>query len=195
MARDLLIDPLMVNLAKRASLWKRYSFIFAGTLVICAVLAVAGVYAYRKVQPRRLALRAEAYLEKKDYKSAALTARRGLAIDASSVECYRALARGAEKLGVSEALTFRQRLAALQPKSPEASLDLAETAMRFGEVGIATEALAKIGANETQNVRYQGTLGNVTAALKQWDAAATAFEKALTMDPANVELQIRYALV
>ena len=112
----------MVDLAKPAVPWKRYSFIAAGILLLCAPLGYIGVRVYRKWEPKRLAVRAEAFLEKKDYKSAILTTRRGLTINPNNPDCYRVLAKIAEKFGSSDAVSLRQRAATLQPKSPEASL-------------------------------------------------------------------------
>ena len=65
--------------------------------------------------------------------------------------------------------------------------------MRFGDLGVAGQALAKMGESEKQKARYQTDLGTLAVARNQWDAATKAFEKALKMEPANANLQLQLA--
>jgi len=182
----------MVNIAKRSRPWRRYLFI---------ALALAGLGAglyfgrgqYHRWRAAQLSRQANAFLEKKDFTSAALTAQRGLRVDFNSAECWEVLAKIAEQYGQRDAIFARSRVAEIRKGSLEAVLNCAETALRLGDPGSAAEALGKASAGCREDARYQAMRGKVGAALGKWDEAVDGYTRALQRDPQNEEYRLGHA--
>ncbi len=157
----------------------------AGVLVLLAVLAVAGSWAYRRWEPARLAGQARALLGKGDIPGALLTARRALQINPTSEPASRVMAEVTEKIQVPSMLDWRQRVAELNPGSSEDTLAWASTALRLRQPSVATQALAGIPEAERDTARFHATAGLAAVTSGHAPNAMSHFARAAQLEPEN----------
>lgn len=105
------------------------------------------------------------------------------------------MADTAELTGSREALSWRERVVALEPNVPGNNIALAATALRFGQLDFAHEILEAIKPEARGNVRYHQLTGAIAVAEKQPAVAETEFAAALQLEPSNQQLALNLATV
>jgi Flp pilus assembly protein TadD len=167
----------------------------AGALLL---LIIAGCWVYKFClhwQVRRFVSRGQTYLSWGDYKSATLTARRVLELDATDADALRILAEVCEREGVNLALDWRRQVVKNRPESVSDVVALAQTALKFGDITTAKDALERIGAKAQTNAAYHEALGQLAGANKQPDQAERHFEQALKLQPNDQKVKLELATV
>lgn len=150
---------------------------------------------YGALREKHLAKQTQEFLALGDYRSAVLVARRVLQLNQSNVAACRVMAEAAEIAGRSEALSWRQRVAALQPNVPENEIALAATALRFGQLELARKFLDSIAPAARASVKYHELSGGLAIARKQLAVAETHFAAALQLEPSNARLALNLATI
>ncbi len=151
--------------------------------------------AYVHWQPERLARAAQAAADAGDVAEASLLTQRALQIDGNNASATRTMANLAEKIGSPEESIWREQVLRLVPDSGPDRLALVRAALRAGKLAQAEEALAKVAAQDRENVGYQSAAGDLALALNKNQEAETHFTQALARDPDNAELQFSLAFV
>ena len=105
------------------------------------------------------------------------------------------MAETAEVAGRAEALSWRQRVAALEPNVHGNKIAHAETALRFGQIDHARKLLDAIAPAARASVKYHQLAGALAVAEKQLAAAETEFAAALQLEPNNQQLLLNLATV
>jgi predicted Zn-dependent protease len=165
----------------------------------CLALFLAlscGVYrGYEALREKHLARQARAFVGKGDYQSAVLVARRILQLHQNNVAACRVMAEAAEMANRAEALSWRQRISALEPNVPENQVALAATALRFGEIDLAHKVLDSVAPAARASVKYHELSGGVAIAEKQPEVAEEQFAAALQLEPGNPRLVLNLASI
>ena len=124
-----------------------------------------------------------------------LVARHLLQLDPNSVAACRVLAETAELAGRHEAVSWRERIVALEPNVSENNVALAATALRFGQLNLAGKVLEKVEPAGRRNVKYHQLAGALAIAEKQPALAETEFAAAFQLEPNNQQLALNLATV
>ncbi len=172
-------------------LWTRR---FAACLLL-AILAFGSYRGYGVWRERHLAKQTREFLAKGDYQSAVLVACHLLELNQNNVAACRVMAETAALAGRGEAISWRQRVASLEPNAPENKIALVSTALRFGQFDLARKVLDAIEPSARANVKYHQLAGALAVAEKQPAAAETQFAAALQLEPNNQQLALNLATV
>lgn len=163
--------------------------------LLLAALAFGGYRGYGVWRKRHLSKQTQDFYARGDYQSAVLVARRLLQRDPDNLAACRVMADTAELAGRSEALTWRERIVALEANVPGNKVTLAATALRFGQVDLARKVLDAIKTEAAGNVKYHQLAGAIAVADKNSALAETEFAAALRLEPNNQQLALNLATV
>ncbi|MEY2495564.1 MAG: hypothetical protein QOJ45_2056 [Verrucomicrobiota bacterium] len=166
-----------------------------GVCVLLAALAFGGYRGYGAWREHHLAKQTQEFFDCGDYKSAVLVARHLLELNQNSVAACRVMAETAELAGRGEALSWRQRVAALEPNVAGNKIALAGTALRFGQFDLVHKILDAIAPAARANVKYHQLAGALAVAEKQPATAEAEFAAALQLEPSNQQLVLNLATV
>ncbi|MEN3369394.1 MAG: hypothetical protein V7609_1537 [Verrucomicrobiota bacterium] len=166
-----------------------------GVCVLVAALSFGGYRGYCAWREHHLAKQTQEFFAKGDYKSAVLVARHLLELNHNSVAACRVMAETAELAGRGEALSWRQRVAVLEPNLPGNKIALAGTALRFGQFDHARKILDAIEPAARASVKYHQLAGALAVAEKQPALADAEFAAALQLEPNNEQLVLNLATV
>lgn len=172
----------------------RKSWIIAlGVILSLGLLAFGLVRLYRNWEPRFLMGAAHEFLEKRDYSSAALVARRALQLNPANVDACRIVAGILESKGEPEAIRWRRRVVQLAPESLNDKLVLVATALRLNNLSAAQEALALANEGAEKDPSYESSAGAVAFALGNFKEAQKHYGTALRLSPQAESNQFNYA--
>lgn len=165
-----------------------------GALVILVVVCVEGSSLYHRWQERRSLARAGAYLNRGEYRLAALSARRAIDLNAKDPEPVRLLARVAERVSDPSALDWRRKAVELAPNSNDDRIALALCALQFKNLDAAQQALSAIPPNDQQTGAFQAAAAQVAEARHDKEGAEADWAKAVQLEPNNGGYRLQLAL-
>ncbi len=168
---------------------------FALASGVCLLIAVVwgGQRGYRHWEERKWMRQAHAAFAQEDLRAAAMAAQRAYAVDPSSVEACRTLAKIGERQKDPEAVEWRQRAVALQPDSLGDRLAFAEGALRLGQNAIVADALAAVPAAQQNDPRYHTTAAHFALARNDRGSAEQHFQAAARLAPNEPEKELELA--
>ncbi len=143
----------------------------------------------------RLSAEGNALVDKGDFKRAGLAARRILQINSESAEGARILARIAERFRSRTAIELRQRVVSLGNASPDDYYALARTAIIFGELKTAQDALEKLPTPVKNTGEYHACAADLALARGDGAGVERELSEAIRLDPANKEFSFRRTLL
>jgi predicted Zn-dependent protease len=162
--------------------------------VLVAIVAFGGYRGYGVWRKRHLSQQAQDFLAQKDYQSAVLVARHLLQLDPASIAACRIMAETAELAGKRDALSWREQVAALEPRAAN-KIALASTALRFAQFDLAHRTLDAVDIPGRANTKYHQLAGALAIAEKKTAVAETEFAAALELEPNNEQLALNLASV
>jgi predicted Zn-dependent protease len=183
-----------VRALARRDFYKRWARRLAACVLVAAV-SFGGYRGYCVWREHHLAKQTQEFFDRGDYKSAVLVARHLLELNQNSVAACRVMAETAELAGRAEALSWRQRVAALEPNLPRNQIAFAGAALRFGQFDRARKILDAIAPAARASVKYHQLAGTLAVAEKQSALAETEFAAALQLEPNNQQLVLNLATV
>ncbi len=160
----------------------------------CA-LVFAGHRGYVSWRQAHLERQTQQFIAKGELGSAVLVARRLLAMNENNLAASRAMAEMAEHAGKPEAVSWRKRVARLEPNVPANHLALAKSALRFGQTDLAENVLKALPESARHGAAYHQISGVYALSRGDAAAAATHFGAALEVEPANANLALNVALL
>lgn len=163
-------------------------------MVLAAVLC-GGYLGYRAWRENHLEKQTRAFFKNRDYQSAVLVARHLLQLDQNNVAACRVMADTAELAGRGEALSWRQRVSALEPNLPENAIALATTSLRFGRIDLARKVLDGLAPAARDTVKYHQLAGAIAVAEQKPALAQEHFAAALKLEPGNPTTTLNLATV
>ena len=179
---------------ERRDFYRRWARRLAVCLLVAGI-AFGGYRGYGVWRKSHLSKQSQDFFARGDYQSAVLVARRLLQRDPNNVAACRVMADTAELAGRSEALTWRERIVALEPNVPGNKVALAAAAMRFGQLGLARKILDAIKIEANGSVKYHQLAGAIAVSDKNSTLAETHFANALQLEPSNQQLALNLASV
>jgi predicted Zn-dependent protease len=163
-------------------------------IIFFVFIAWGGWDAYQRWEERHLVRRGAAYLSGGDLRQAALSARRALQLDETSVPAIRVLARAAEAADDRNAIDWRRKAADLEPNSTEDTLALANCALQFNDVATAEKALQQINQNARDTAEFHAAAARLANAKKQPAEMENHWGRVLELAPQNKSYQLESGL-
>jgi Flp pilus assembly protein TadD len=157
-------------------------------LLVMAVVAAGGWFgrkAYKRSTERRLVTEASQYLEKKDFRNAVLCLQRAIQVNPVSAPASVMMADMLESAGAPAALSWRIRAAQLEPSNMTNRMLWAQTAIKFGDLKSAGNALAGVDEKSKGTAMYHKLSGAVAWNLGRQDEADKEYREALRLEPDN----------
>ncbi len=164
---------------------RRRWFIRLTLLGLGALLAWGGCRGCLFWTQKRLLRQAHEFLNREDLRSASLTVRQTLQINPRNVEAARLMADIAERVAFPEAILWRGRVVELDPNVPSNRVIWARTALRFGEVAVADQALLGVPPAGQRTAAYHQTVAALALTLRQIPMAEAHFLQAARLEPRN----------
>ena len=168
-------------------------------VLICCVMALlagyAGYHSYKIWKQKRLISMAHGFFEKGNTKGAMLSLREALTVNPFNLDANRLAADICLAGRSPETLIWRSRVVELSPHSVEDRLALAQSAMLFGELRVASNAIEGVNADGRRSVAFQNIAGAVAAAGNQLPEASAHFREAIRLDPANIAPRLNLAVI
>src|SRR5258708_16914300 len=172
--------------------------IIAGLAVVAAVVTlwVYGRPAYRRHKEARFSRRASDFLSRGDLRNASLSARQTLVVNPRNLEACRVMAELAEMSHSPHALDWRRRIAEVAPTITN-KLRLASTALRAQgpSYPITAEMLEELKETAANVPAYHVVAAELALKLNHHGEAATQFEEAASLEPANELHQLNLAVL
>jgi cytochrome c-type biogenesis protein CcmH/NrfG len=162
------------------------------------VLLLLGYTGYRTFQvwkQSRLMAMAKQYLAKADMHNTVLSLQQLLKANPRNLEASRMMAGLTEAARSPSALSWRQRVLELNPKSFEDRLALVQTAITFQDYALATNTLAGVAEADKKTAVYHNLAGTAALVTGQPEQAEAHFSEAIRLDPANPVPQVNLATV
>jgi Flp pilus assembly protein TadD len=150
-----------MQFTRRRSRKKKFTrwFLFLALLVVCIFAAPPAYRAvsssYKDWKRERALAQAKQFFAAKDYAKANTALQVALRTDRTSIEVWKTIADITEASGAREAIQQRQQVVLLLPSDADAHVALAMTAMRFGDMFTARDALATVPMNFRGAVNYR----------------------------------------
>jgi hypothetical protein len=144
-----------------------------------------GYRGYKVWKREHLLSMARAFIAKSDEQNAVLALRQILASNPRNLEAMRLMAQLAMDLKSPNALQWRKRVVEFYPNSAKDRLALAETALRFNQFAIATNALAGVAEADRNTADYQKAAGAAAFNIGQWDQAEIHLLEASRLAPTD----------
>jgi Tetratricopeptide repeat len=142
----------------------------------------------------RLLAEAAAQFQQGRIESADALARKALQLDPDSIAASRVLAEATEKENDSETVAWRAQIARLAP-GLESQLNLASAALRFGQLDVARDALARIDPADREKAAYHVVAGWLSRAQGNIAEEERHFAAAVASEPANDVYQFNLAVL
>jgi predicted Zn-dependent protease len=163
-------------------------------LVLVILLVWGGYHSYQRWEERHQVRRAAVFLENSDFKSAALSARRALQLNANSTGAMRIMAQLAEKARDRVALDWRRKIVQLEPGSTADAIALSNCALQFGDMQTAEKSLVSISGAGKSSAAFHAAAGRLAKARKNPLEAKREFGQTLQLAPGDESYEMDYAL-
>jgi hypothetical protein len=166
-----------------------------GGIVLVALLGWGALRAYHAWQERHLVGRAAGFLSGGNLKTAALSARRALQLNAQSVDATRMMADIAERTGDGTELAWRRQVHDLAPEAIDDALALVRAALRANDLPLAERTLQGLGATADRTAAYHAARGRLAEMRNKPAEAETHWARAAELAPQDTGYQVQLAMV
>jgi Flp pilus assembly protein TadD len=180
----------------------RFCTWLVATAVVLLVLAAlagtfrVGLHRYRHYQEQRWQKDAQAFLARGDYRNAALSARKALALNPNNVPACRIMAGLADRGQSPVALDWLRRVVQNEPTA-ENKLILASAGLKYQQppFPLTVQILDELAPTATNSVRYQVVAGSLAMQTHHSAEAETHFEAASKLEPTNAVFRMSIAIL
>lgn len=169
-------------------------FKLLGAVVILVALVWGGRWGFQRLQERRLLKQSHASFEKHDDRWALIAAQRVFELNPNNADACRMIANVIERQNQAVAIDWRKQVVRRLPDSADDAVALAATALKFGQLATAEEALAKYDGKAIDTAPYHEVRAQLAVAKKDPAAAREHYAKAAQQDPANKSYQLNLAV-
>jgi Flp pilus assembly protein TadD len=155
--------------------------------VLCCVAVLLSGYAgyrgYRVWKVKHLMSVGREFLQRSDFRNAALSAQEVLRSDPRNLDATRVMFQLAEASHSSGALVWASKVVELAPNSAQDRLALVRTALTLHDYATASNALEEVAPADRDTAAYHNIAGMVAASTGQPDQAEKHFLEVSRLDP------------
>jgi tetratricopeptide (TPR) repeat protein len=164
-------------------------------LAVLGAIAWAGPKAIRRWQFRRYLEQAQEFKAKSDLRNASLCLRKAILKDVNSVEAARLMAELLASANSPAAVSWREKVAELEPNQAQNWLDLAQAALQQGDLNTAKRALETVGPDGRNRAAFPKLSGILAQGQGDSQEAEKQLEEALRREPANAVTRHNLAVI
>ena len=164
-------------------------------LVTLAGVGYGGRKGYKIWRHERLLEQARYYISKGDGSNAYLCLQKAVASNPTDPQACKLFAGLAELARNPNVIYWRRRVAELSPGSVEARLEWAQSALAYGELKSANEALSQIPESSRNGAEYHKMVAALAWSLRQIPEAESHYLEALKLEPDNLTSLFNLATV
>ena len=150
---------------------------------------------YKQWKQRRFLNLAQTAQAQGDYRNATFNIRKTLELNPANLEASRLMAQIAEQLKMPQAISWRARVVEQEPDVATNRLELARTALLFGNIAAADRALKGIKPADCATVDYHILSAMTAFAQNQLSIAGDHCEQAAKLDPQNKFARFNLAVI
>lgn len=176
----------------------RFQWYALAALLLIALIALGLWYSvplYRPWQQKRLIARGQAFLDRNEFRASALAAQQAFAMGAKNPAALRLMAELAERTGSPDAVLWRQQVLNLNANDVQARLELATSAVRFGNYRLAADLLQSIVGDKRDTFAYHQSAATLALALRDYTQAEAHISKASQLDSKNLQVALNLAVL
>jgi len=166
----------------------------AAAVLLCA-LCYGGYRGYGRWRTQHLEKQVQQFVAAGEYHSAVLVARRLLDLNENNLVASRAMAEMAERAGRVEAVTWRKRIAHIEPNVAANQLAVVKAALAFEQPELAESMLRAVAERDRQSAEYHQLAGALALTRQDRAQAEVQFTAALALDPKNKHLALNIASI
>jgi Flp pilus assembly protein TadD len=141
-------------------------------------------------QQHRLLVSAQAFLQQGDLRSAMVSCQQLIQVNPDSIAAYRLLISIDEQANSPRAITWASKIVSLSNNDPNALIQVAAIALRFGETEMARDALNQLPATAKEAPVPLALRGTVEVVGGRLSAAESLFDRAAKLDPSNLSYRL-----
>ncbi len=171
----------------------RKTIIIISSCIVTLLLGYTGYRGYKVWKQDHWLTMAKGFAAQSDSRNEILCLRQALNLNPQNLEACRMMADLADSLRSEGALVWRQRLVDLNPNSLADRLALAQTAISFKDLTVASNALAGVDDAGKKTAVYQNAAGILASGVGQLAEAETHFAEAIKLDAGNPIPQLNLA--
>ena len=168
-------------------------------IVLCCTTVLLGGYAgfrgYKVWKQRHMVTMARDFLAKSDLRNAVLCLNQVLGTNPQNVEASRMMANLCEATRSPNALIWRERVLAGNPRSLDDRLALVRTALGLQDLNTATNTLQGVDAEGRKTAEYHNVAGAVALTLRQYGEAEQHMREVVRLEPSNPSPQLNLAVL
>ena len=166
-----------------------------GALVLLCALSYAGYRGYGRWRTQHLEKQVQQFVIAQDYQSAVLVARRLLDMNENNLVASRAMAEMAERSGRVEAVTWRKRIAHIEPNVAANQLAVVKAALGFGQPELAENMLRAVAERDRHSADYHQLAAALALSRNDRADAEAQFTAALALEPQNKHFALNIASI
>lgn len=182
----------------RYRVYTRLMAVGVGLVVLAAAAGMfrIGLHYYRHYQERRWTLEAQACLAGNDYRNAALSARKALALNPNNVPAGRVMAELADDVHSPKTLEWLQHIAQIEPTA-ENKLILASAGLKYQKppFPLTVQILGGLPPAATNSAEFHVVAGSLALFTHRPAEAEAHFEAAAKLEPTNDLFRMRTAVI
>ena len=174
------------DLRRKRFYWRktlRWLVIIPVVLVLLALAGWAGRKGYRHWMEHKLVAEARNYSSQKDWRNTVLCLRRALNYNPHSPGATELMVNFLDRAGSTNVLSWRIKLAAIEPENVTNRLRWAQTAIRFNDLASAKTALDGVAEPERARAEYHNLAGALAWSQGQTTAAVQEYTESLRLEP------------
>jgi tetratricopeptide (TPR) repeat protein len=141
-------------------------------------------------QQRRLLTSAQAFLQRGDLRSAMVSCQQLIQLNPHSIDAYGLLISIDEQVNSPRAITWASKIATLSKNDPNALIQVAAVALKFGETEIAQEAVNRLPAGWRDAPVALSLQATIEVLSRRFHTAESLFERAARVDPSNLSYRL-----
>ena len=181
--------------------YRFYTWLVATACILVVLATLAGTFTfglhyYRHYQEKRWQNEAQTFLTHGDYRNAALSARKALALNPNNVPACRVMAGLADSMNSPMALDWLRRIVQNEP-TVENKLILASAGLKYQQspFPLTVQILDGLASTATNNASYQVVAGSLAMYTHRLDEAAAHYEMAARLEPTNGLFRMSVAIL
>ena len=138
---------------------------------------------------------AREFADKKEYLQAALSARRALEMNPNDLTANRLMAEMADAMNMREAVTWRKKVADMQPGVAQNYFDWAEAALRWSDKESVREALSRLDEKGKNTAGFHDMAARLAVLTGKTSEVYEHVAAAAQLEPNNENYQLQFAAI
>ena len=174
---------------------RRYIFLAIITLAVAGSIGFGCWFGFRLVRKQRAMASAREFADKKEFFQAALSARRALEMNPNDLAANRLMAEMGDAMNMRETVTWRKKIAEMEPGVAQNYFDWADAAMRWRDKEGVREALSRLDEKGKNTAGYHDLAARLAVLTGKTSEVYDHVAAAAQLEPNNENYQLQLAAI